>query len=61
VVTVTGLVAFLDTGGITAAALVSTAAYTTVFVATVVAYKVLTGIRWRSFVPTPSRLRALAR
>jgi O-antigen/teichoic acid export membrane protein len=61
VVTIAGLVTFLDSGGITAAALVSTAAYTTVFVATAVAYKRVTGIPWRSFVPAPSRLRALAR
>jgi O-antigen/teichoic acid export membrane protein len=61
VVTVTGLVAFLDSGGITAAALVSTAAYTTVFVATAVAYKRVVGIPWRSFVPAPSRVRALSR
>lgn len=60
-VTVVGLSVFLSTGGITAAALVSTAAYSTVFLATLVAYKVVTGRPWRSFVPTPARLRALAR
>jgi O-antigen/teichoic acid export membrane protein len=61
VVTVLGLVVFLRTGGITAAALVSTAAYSSVFLATLVAYKVVTGRPWRWFLPTPARLRALAR
>ncbi len=61
VVTVVGLFAFLRTGGITAAALVSTAAYATVFVASLVAYKLVSGVAWRSFVPTPTRVRALAR
>jgi O-antigen/teichoic acid export membrane protein len=60
-VTVVGLFAFLRVGGITAAALVSTASYTTVFLATLVAYKVVTGRPWRWFLPTPARLRALTR
>ena len=60
-VTVVGLFAFLRSGGITAAALVSTASYATVFLATLVAYKQVTGTPWRSFVPTPARVRALAR
>ncbi len=60
-VTVIGLFAFLRTGGITAAALVSTASYTTVFVAMLVAYKRVTGVPWRSFLPTPARVRAFAR
>jgi O-antigen/teichoic acid export membrane protein len=61
VVTVIGLFVFLRSGGITAAALVSTASYATVFLATLVAYRAVTGGSWRSFLPTPSRLRALAR
>jgi O-antigen/teichoic acid export membrane protein len=61
VVTVVGLAVFLRMGGITAAALVSTAAYSTVFLATLVAYKVVTGRPWRWFVPTPARLRSLVR
>ena len=61
VVTVVGLLVFLPDGGITAAALVSTAAYGTVFVATLVAYKRLSGMPWRWFLPTPDRLRALMR
>ena len=61
VVTLIGLFAFVPDGGITAAAIVSTVSYTTVFVATAVAYKRVAGIPWRAFVPAPSRLRALAR
>jgi len=61
VVTVIGLFVFLRSGGITAAALVSTASYATVFLATLVAYKAVSGMLWRSFVPTPARLRAVAR
>jgi O-antigen/teichoic acid export membrane protein len=61
IVTVVGLFAFLRTGGITAAALVSTASYSTVFVATLVVYKVVSGTSWTSFIPTPERLRAMTR
>jgi O-antigen/teichoic acid export membrane protein len=61
VVTVVGLFVFLRTGGITAAALVSTASYATVFFAALIAYQRVTGLPWREFVPTPARLRALAR
>jgi O-antigen/teichoic acid export membrane protein len=61
VVTVVGLFVFLRSGGITAAALVSTASYTAVFVATLVAYRSVTGLAWRAFLPTPERLRAIAR
>ena len=60
-VTVVGLFVFLRTGGITAAALVSTASYATVFVGALVAYKSVTGTPWRYFVPTPARLRELTR
>ena len=56
-VTVVGLFVFLRTGGITAAALVSSASYATVFVAMLVAYKVVSGSSWRSFLPTPARVR----
>jgi O-antigen/teichoic acid export membrane protein len=61
VVTVVGLFAFLRTGGITAAALVSTASYATVFLAALIAYQRVTGLPWREFVPTLARLRAIAR
>lgn len=58
-VTVIGLVIFLSDGGVTAAALVSTASYTVVFVTTVYAYRRITGLAWREFLPTPGRVRAL--
>jgi len=61
VVTIVGLFVFLRTGGITAAALVSTASYTAVFLAALIAYQRVTGLPWRQFVPTPARLRAIAR
>jgi O-antigen/teichoic acid export membrane protein len=60
-VTVVGLFVFLRIGGITAAALVSTVSYATVFFVTLVAYKLVTGRAWGWFLPTPARLRALAR
>ncbi len=59
-VTVIGLFAFLGSGGVTAAAIVSSASYTVVFLTTLVAYRAVTGLRWRDFLPTPARLRALA-
>lgn len=49
VVTVVGLLAFLPSGGITAAAIVSSAAYGTVFVCALVAYRQATGLEWRRF------------
>lgn len=61
VVTVAGLVIFLSIGGITAAALVSTASYATVFVAMLIAYQRVTKTPWRAFVPSPSRFRELTR
>jgi O-antigen/teichoic acid export membrane protein len=61
IVTVAGLLAFLGTGGITAAALVSSVSYATVFLATLYAYKRVSGVPWRVFVPTPGMLRAFAR
>ncbi len=61
IVTVVGLLVFLRTGGVNAAAIVSSAAYTTVFVATLIAYKRVTGLSWSWFAPTPARLRALIR
>jgi O-antigen/teichoic acid export membrane protein len=60
-VTVIGLLVFLPIGGVTAAALVSTGAYATVFVSTLVAYKTVTGIPWRRFLPTRAALRVLSR
>jgi O-antigen/teichoic acid export membrane protein len=58
-VTVVGLFVFLRSGGITAAALVSTVSYATVFAAMLYAYKRVTDTPWRAFVPSPSRLRGL--
>jgi O-antigen/teichoic acid export membrane protein len=58
-VTVVGLFVFLRSGGITAAAIVSTASYTTVFVAMLIAYKAVSHTPWRAFLPTPARLRGL--
>jgi O-antigen/teichoic acid export membrane protein len=48
-VTVVGLLLFLSTGGIVAAAIVSTSAYAAVFAAALVAYKRVAGLTWRSF------------
>jgi O-antigen/teichoic acid export membrane protein len=59
-VTVVGLFVFLRTGGVTAAALVSSAAYATVFVATLVAYKRVSGKPWRFFLPSPALARAIS-
>jgi O-antigen/teichoic acid export membrane protein len=58
-VTIVGLLVFLRTGGITAAALVSSVSYATVFFATLVVYKRVAGVPWRQFVPTPARIRAI--
>jgi O-antigen/teichoic acid export membrane protein len=60
-VTVVGLAIFLRSGGITAAAIVSSASYATVFLATLVAYKRVTGLPWRALLPGRERFRALAR
>jgi len=54
VVTIAGLLAFLRSGGIFAAAVVSTAAYVFVFVAAAVLYRRATGLSWSAFVPTTS-------
>jgi O-antigen/teichoic acid export membrane protein len=56
-VTVVGLFAFLDSGGINAAALVSTASYATVFAAMLIVYKSVTGTPWAAFVPTRASVR----
>jgi O-antigen/teichoic acid export membrane protein len=61
VVAVAGLLIFVPSGGITAAALVSTASYATVFVATLVLYQRVSETPWRLFVPTPAHVRTLGR
>ncbi len=58
VVTVAGLAIFLAGGGITAAALVSSASYAAVFLAALIAYKRVSGVPWGSFLPLPGRLGA---
>ena len=57
-VTVAGLLAFLRSGGIEAAAWVSTAAYATVFTCALVAYRQTAGLPWRAFVLPPARVPA---
>lgn len=56
-VTLTGLILFVPSGGITAAAIVSTAAYGVVMVANLVSYRRATGLPWRTFVAFPHELR----
>jgi O-antigen/teichoic acid export membrane protein len=50
-VTVVGLVIFLEDGGIWAAAIVSSVAYTTVFGCAVVTYRRAAGLTWRDLIP----------
>ena len=50
VVTVIGLVLFLGSGGIVAAALVTSVSYTIVFFAALLLYRRATGLEWRAFV-----------
>jgi O-antigen/teichoic acid export membrane protein len=52
--TVVGLILFIESGGIEAAAIVSTCAYTVVFVISVFLYKHVAGLRWRHFLDPPS-------
>jgi hypothetical protein len=61
VVTVVGLLVFLRSGGITAAAIVSTVSYATVFLFTLLAYKHVAALPWRTFIPTVARLREFGR
>ena len=60
-VTIVGLVAFLDSGGVTAAAIVSSASYATIFLASLIAFRSVSGLSWRALLPTPGRVRALLR
>ena len=59
--TVVGLIAFLPSGGITAAAIVSSASYALIFVASLLAYAPWRALPWGALLPTPARLRALTR
>jgi len=54
VVTVAGLVLFLESGGIEAAAIVSTTAYTLVFLISIFLYRHVAELRWRDFVHPPA-------
>ncbi|CAO3437688.1 oligosaccharide flippase family protein [Azospirillum doebereinerae] len=58
-VTVIALPVFLRSGGLLAAAIVSTVAYTLVFVTAAALYRRATGLPWRAFLPDPARLSAL--
>lgn len=54
IITVGGLVLFLEEGGINVAAIVSTVAYTVVFVISVFLYKRVANLQWRQFLTPPS-------
>jgi O-antigen/teichoic acid export membrane protein len=56
-VTVAGLTLFLQSGGIRAAAIVSSVAYTLVFVIALVLYRRASGLGWRDFAPRPALMR----
>ncbi len=54
IITVGGLVLFLEEGGIDVAAIVSTIAYAVVFVISVFLYKRVAELRWRDFLTPPA-------
>jgi len=54
VITVVGLVLFLEDGGIDVAAIVSTCAYTVVFVISVFLYKHVAQLSWRDYLTPPT-------
>ncbi len=60
-VTLAGLLLFLRDGGLVAAALVSTVAYTLVFVTAAALYRRATGLPWRVFLPDPAFVAAMPR
>jgi O-antigen/teichoic acid export membrane protein len=53
IVTIAGLLIFLQSGGIMAAALVTTCAYATSFVITVILYRRVAGLEWKNFLRPP--------
>lgn len=55
VLTIVGLVLFLESGGIEAAAIVSSCAYATLFVISAAIYRHAAGLRWRDFLVAPAR------
>jgi O-antigen/teichoic acid export membrane protein len=60
-VTGAGLLLFLERGGITAAALVTTTSYTVVFVVSLVLYRRATGLGWGAFLPGTGSHAGIAR
>jgi antigen flippase len=54
IITVVGLILFLEDGGIDAAAVVSTCAYSVVFVVSVFLYKHVANLQWRQFLIPPA-------
>jgi len=57
VATIVGLLVFLRSGGIVAAAIVSTTAYVLVFVAAAVLYRRAAGLEWAAFAPRLSDMQ----
>jgi len=51
ILTIVGLILFLDSGGIIAAAFVTLTAHTVVFVISALLYRHTVGLRWRDFLP----------
>jgi antigen flippase len=60
VLTIGGLLLFLESGGITAAATVTTCAYAFVFAVSLVLYRHASGIRWVEFIRAPAAPGAAA-
>jgi O-antigen/teichoic acid export membrane protein len=58
-VTVVGLLLFLESGGINAAAIVSSVSYATIFMAALVLYRRASGLSWRDLVLTAGDLGSL--
>ena len=61
VVTIVGLLLFLQHGGIRAAAIVSAVAYAIVFVLALGLYRRASGLRWRDFALPPSLMQLWVR
>lgn len=53
--TIVGLVLFLESGGITAAAIVTSVAFSLVFVISIVLYRRVAGLRWIDFIRVPAQ------
>jgi O-antigen/teichoic acid export membrane protein len=60
-ITVVGLLLFLESGGIVAAAIVSSVAYAAVLLTSLVLYRATAGIRWAELAPNFADLRRFAR